>query len=48
MFKFGSPERKTHKVQRNNAPSKAFKKYVFGTKKLKTNKNWNSYGLMKI
>jgi hypothetical protein len=29
FFKFGSPTRKTHKVQRNNAPSKTFKKYVF-------------------
>jgi hypothetical protein len=25
---------KTHKVRRNNAPFKIFKKYVFGTKKL--------------
>ncbi len=31
IFWFGSPKRKTHKVQRNNAPSKIFKKYAFGT-----------------
>jgi len=35
IFKFGSPKKKTHKVHRNNAPSKTFKKYAFGTKKLK-------------
>jgi hypothetical protein len=48
IFKFGSPKRKTHKVHRNNAPSKNFKKMFLGQKKLKTNKNYNSYGLMKI
>jgi hypothetical protein len=46
--KFESPKKKTHKVQRNNAPSKNFKKNAFGTKKLKKNKKCNSYGLMKI
>jgi len=35
IFKFGSPKRKTHKIQRNNAPFKTFKKYAFGTNKLK-------------
>ncbi len=34
-FWFGSPKKNTHKVQRNNAPSKIFKKYGFGTKHLK-------------
>jgi hypothetical protein len=49
ILKFGSPKRKTHKIQKNNAPFKTFKKYAFGTKKLKKkNKNCNSYGLMKI
>jgi hypothetical protein len=32
-FEFESPKRKTHKVFRNVAPLKTFKKYVFGTKK---------------
>ncbi len=31
IFWFGSPKRKTHKVKRNNAPSKTFKKYDFAT-----------------
>jgi len=35
IFKFESPKKKTHKVLRNNAPSKTFKKYAFGIKKLK-------------
>jgi hypothetical protein len=35
FFKFGSLKRKTHKVHRNNAPSKTFKKYVFGIMFLK-------------
>jgi hypothetical protein len=35
ILKFGSPKRKVHKIQRNNAPIKTFKKYVFGTNKLK-------------
>jgi hypothetical protein len=35
ILKFESLKKKTHKVQRNNAPSKTFKKYDFGTKKLK-------------
>ncbi len=35
IFKFGNPKRKTHKVHKNNAPSKTFKKYAFGTKNLK-------------
>jgi len=34
IFKFESPKKKTHKVHKNNATSKTFKKYVFGTKKL--------------
>ncbi len=38
IFKFGSPKRKTHKVNRNNAPSKNFKNNVFRTKKLKKKK----------
>ncbi len=37
-FWFGNPKRKTHKIQRNNAPSKNFKKYAFGTKDLKKKK----------
>jgi hypothetical protein len=50
ILKSESPKRKTYKVHMNNAPCKAFKKYAFGTKKLKKqkNKNCNSYGLMKI
>jgi len=35
ILKFESPKKKTHNVQRNNAPFKNFKKYDFGTKKLK-------------
>jgi hypothetical protein len=35
FLKFGSPKRKTHKVQMNNDPCKAFKKYVSKTRKLK-------------
>jgi hypothetical protein len=30
IFKIGSPERKIHKIQRNNAPYKKLKKNVFG------------------
>ncbi len=48
IFKFGSIKRKTHKVLKNNAPFKTLKNICFGIKKLKTNKNCNSYGLMKI
>jgi len=32
IFWFESPKRKTHKVQRNNAPSKTFKKFEKQTK----------------
>jgi hypothetical protein len=35
ILKFGSHKRKIHKVHRNSAISKNFKKYVLGTKKLK-------------
>ncbi len=35
ILKFGSPKKKTHKVHKNNAPSKTFKNIFFGTKKLK-------------
>jgi hypothetical protein len=35
IFEFGNSKRKTHKVFRNISPSKNFKKYAFGTKKLK-------------
>jgi len=35
IFLFGSSKRKTHKVHKNNAPSKTFKKYASRTKKLK-------------
>ncbi len=35
IFQFGSPKKTTHKVHMNNAPSKTFKKYAFGTNKLK-------------
>jgi hypothetical protein len=35
IFKFGSPKRKTHKVHKNNASSKIFKKYAFGINFLK-------------
>jgi len=48
IFLIGSSKRKTHKVHMNNSPCIVVKKYAFGTKKLKTNKNCNSYGLMKI
>jgi hypothetical protein len=37
IFKFGSPKRKTHKVDMNSDPYKTFKTYAFGTKNL-TNK----------
>jgi hypothetical protein len=30
FLKFGSPKWKTHKVHKNNAPPKIFKKYAFG------------------
>ncbi len=39
IFKFGSFKKKTHKVHKNNAPFKIFKKYAFGTKNLKNIKN---------
>jgi hypothetical protein len=48
IFKFESPKKKTHKVRMNNDPYKNFKKYDFGTKKLKNKQNCNSYGLIKI
>ncbi len=35
IFKFASPKRKTHKVHKNNATFKIFKKCVFGTKKFR-------------
>jgi hypothetical protein len=35
IFKFESPKRKTHEIHKNNAPSKIFKKYDFGSKYLK-------------
>jgi hypothetical protein len=34
ILKFESPKKKTHKVQRNNAPSKNFKKNWFWDKKI--------------
>jgi len=48
IFKFGSLEKKTHQIHMNNDPCKAFKKMLLGQKNWKTNKNCNSYGLMKI
>jgi hypothetical protein len=50
FFKFGNPKRKIHEVHMNNGPSKTFKKQCtfLEQKKLETNKNWNSYELMKI
>ncbi len=41
IFKFGSPKKETHKVFKNNASSKTFKKYAFGTKKLKNKQKLN-------
>jgi hypothetical protein len=38
IFWIGSLKKETHKIHKNNAPFKNFKKYVFGTKKLKKNK----------
>jgi hypothetical protein len=35
FLKFGNPKRKTHKFLKINDPSKIFKKYSFGTKKVK-------------
>jgi hypothetical protein len=35
FFKFVSIKKETHKVHINNDPCKAFKKYAFGTRKLK-------------
>ncbi len=34
FFKFGNPKRKTHKVHRNNAPSKTFQNICFWDKKI--------------
>jgi len=34
IFKFGSPKRKTHKVHRNNEPSKTFKNICFWDKEI--------------
>ncbi len=48
IFWFGSLKKETHKVQKNNAPSKNFKKMFLGQKIWKANKNYNSYGLIKI
>jgi len=49
FFEFGNPKKKTHKIHMNNDPCKTFKKYVFGTKKLKKKKkNCNPDGLIKI
>jgi hypothetical protein len=48
IFKFGSPKKKTHKIQKNNAPSKIFKNVFLEQINFLKNKNWNSYGLMKI
>jgi hypothetical protein len=35
IFQFGSPKKTTYKAHINNAPSKTFKKYAFGTTNLK-------------
>jgi hypothetical protein len=35
IFQFESPKKITHKVHMNNALSKTFLKYAFGTKTLK-------------
>jgi len=50
ILKLGSPKRKTHKIHMINDPSKTFENICFGDKFFfwKTNKNCNSYGLMKI
>jgi len=43
---------KTHKVHWNNAPSKNFKKYTFGTKKLKNKQKlqliWTYENMVKV
>ncbi len=38
IFWFGSLKRKTHKVQKNNAPFKTFKKMLLGQKKIEKKK----------
>ncbi len=48
ILNFGNFKKKTHKVQRNNAPSKTFKKMLLGQRNWKINKNCNAYGLLKI
>jgi hypothetical protein len=52
IFYIRSPKRKTHKVHRNNAPSKTFKKYAFGTKKLKNKQKlqliWTYENMVKV
>ncbi len=52
IFKLGNPKKKTHKVQRNNAPSKTFKKYAFGIKilrnKIKLQLIWTYENMVKF
>ncbi len=48
IFKFESPKRKTHKVLRNNAPSKTFKNICFWNKEIeKQTKNATHMDLWK-
>jgi hypothetical protein len=52
IFKFESPKRKTHEIHKNNASSKTFKKYVFGTiflkKKQKLQLIWTYENMVKL
>jgi hypothetical protein len=52
IFWFENLKRKTHKVQMNNAPSKTFKKYAFGTIFLKNKQKlqiiWTYENMVKV
>jgi len=48
IFKFENPKRETHKVHKNDASFKNFKKYAFGTKKLKNKLIWTYQNMVKF
>jgi hypothetical protein len=48
IFWFGSPKKKTHKIQGIMSHFKLSKNMLLEQKHWKTNKNCNLYGLMKI
>jgi hypothetical protein len=47
IFKFGSPKRKPHKIHKLMPHLKLSKNMLLGQKNWRTNKNCNSYGLVK-